>query len=54
VVISNNLQKIGVTKGCSGMGIDNLRKRIAFFTAELLLVEEGVNTFKVTVPTIPS
>jgi sensor histidine kinase YesM len=54
VVISNNLQKIKVTEGCSGMGIDNLRRRIAFFTAELLLVEEGVNTFKVTVPTIPS
>ncbi len=53
VVISNNLQKKGVTEKSSGMGIDNLRKRMAFFTGEQLLTEEGSNDFKVIVPTIP-
>jgi two-component system LytT family sensor kinase len=54
VVISNNLQRITVTEKSSGMGIDNLRKRMAFFTGEPLLTEEGSNEFKVIVPTIPS
>jgi len=52
VVISNNLQKIEVTEKSTGMGLDNLRKRIAFFTEQHLLIEEGPDTFKVTIPTI--
>jgi two-component system LytT family sensor kinase len=53
VVISNNLQKVAVTEKSSGTGIDNLRKRLAFFTSEPLLTEEGPETYRVTVPTIP-
>lgn len=52
VVISNNLQKRKVTEESPGMGIDNLKKRIKFFTQRHLIIEEGADTFKVTIPTI--
>ena len=54
VVISNNLRKKEVMEDSPGMGIDNLRKRIAFFTDEPLVIEEESETFNVTIPTIPS
>jgi len=54
VIISNNLQKKTVTEKSPGMGIENLRKRIAFFTHKPLLIEEGSDAFTVTIPTITS
>jgi len=54
VVIRNNLQKKEVMENSPGMGIENLRKRIAFFTDEPLVIEQDPETFNVTIPTIPS
>ncbi|MCK4748569.1 MAG: sensor histidine kinase, partial [Bacteroidales bacterium] len=54
VVIQNKLQKKVVLEDSPGTGIENLRKRIAFFTDEPLLIEEEAETYKVTIPTIPS
>ncbi|MCK5134573.1 MAG: sensor histidine kinase [Bacteroidales bacterium] len=54
VVIRNNLQKKEVTEKSPGMGIENLRKRISFFTVEPLLIEEEPETFTATIPTIPT
>ena len=54
VVIRNNLQKKEVMENSPGMGIENLRKRIAFFTDEPLVIEEEPETFSVTIPTVPS
>jgi sensor histidine kinase YesM len=54
VVIQNKLLKKEVLEDSPGMGIENLRKRIAFFIQEPLLIEEEKELFKVTIPTIPS
>lgn len=54
VVISNNLQKKEVMEHSPGMGIENLRKRIAFFTDDPLVIEERNGAFLVTIPTIPN
>lgn len=54
VVIKNSLQKKEVTEKSPGMGIENLQKRIAFFTDKPLLIQEEQQTFTVTIPTVPS
>ncbi|MFH0758602.1 MAG: sensor histidine kinase [Bacteroidota bacterium] len=54
VVICNTLQKKAVIEKSPGMGIENLRKQIAFFTQKPLLIEEGSGAFTVTIPTITS
>ncbi len=54
VVISNNLQKIEATEKSPGTGIENLQKRIAFFTDKPLVIEDGPEAFIVTIPTILS
>ncbi len=54
VVIRNNLQKKEVMENSPGMGIENLRKRIAFFTDEPLVIEEEPETFSIIIPTVPS
>ena len=54
IVIRNRLQKTEVIEDSPGTGIENLRKRITFFTDEPLLVKEESGVFQVTIPTIPS
>ncbi len=54
VVIRNNMQKKEILEKTPGTGIENLRKRIAFFSAGSLLIEENTDFFTVTIPTIPS
>jgi sensor histidine kinase YesM len=54
VVISNTLKKKNLPENSPGLGIENLRRRIAFYTSEPLLVEQGEEQYRVTIPTIPS
>jgi sensor histidine kinase YesM len=54
VVITNTLKKKNQMEKSPGLGIENLRKRIEFFTSEPLLVEQGEELYRVTIPTIPS
>jgi len=54
IIIRNRLQKTEVIEYSPGTGIENLRKRISFFTDEPLLVQEESGVFQVTIPTIPS
>lgn len=53
VMISNTLQPKTLTEKSSGLGIENLRRRLAFYTTEPLLVEEGAEKFTVIIPTLP-
>ena len=54
VIIKNSLRKKDVSEESLGMGIENLRKRIAFFSGEPLQVLEEPNVFIVRIPTISS
>lgn len=54
VIVSNNLRKIEVSEKSPGMGIDNLRKRIALFTNKPLSIKDGPEKFTVTIPTMLS
>jgi len=53
VRISNTLQPKKLTENSSGLGIENLRKRLAFYTDEPLTVQDGPATYTVTIPTLP-
>ncbi len=50
--IENNIQKRIHQVKSTGMGLKNIRERIAFFSDQPLLVEEDKNSFKVGVPLI--
>ncbi len=54
VIIKNSLRKKAVSEESLGMGIENLRKRIAFFSGEPLQVHEESDAFIVRIPTISS
>ncbi|MFC2089341.1 sensor histidine kinase [Bacteroidota bacterium] len=54
VVIKNNLHVKDVIENSLGIGIENLKKRIAFFTDETLIIEEGTEEFIVKIPVIKS
>lgn len=54
VIIKNNLRKKEVTEKSPGMGLENLRKQVAFFSEDSLLVQEEAESFIVRVPTIPA
>jgi sensor histidine kinase YesM len=51
LVIRNTLRKKQVLEGSTGTGLENLRKRIAFFTVDPLLVREDKDAFTVSLPT---
>lgn len=53
IVISNRLQRKEVAEESLRTGIENLRKRIAYFTDESLSIEEKGEVFHAAVPTIP-
>lgn len=54
VIIKNNLRKKEVTEKSLGMGLENLRKQVAFFSEDLLLIQEEAGSFIVRIPTIPA
>jgi len=54
VIIRNKLRKIELTEKSPGMGLENLRKQVAFFSDESLLVQEEAESFIVRIPTIPA
>lgn len=52
VVISNTLQPKKLTEKSSGLGLENLKKRLAFYTNDSMQVTEGPDKFTVTLPTL--
>ena len=53
VVISNTLQKKELPEKSPGLGLENLKKRIAFYSDQPLEVEQESDRYTVTIPTIP-
>jgi len=51
VVVKNKLQKKEVSESSLGMGLENLKKQIDFFSKESLKVQEEGGFFVVTIPT---
>jgi len=54
VIVQNNLRRKEVTEKSLGMGLENLRKQVAFFSNDSLLVREEADTFIVRIPTLSS
>ncbi len=54
IQVRNNIQKKIQEVGSTGMGLKNIRNRVAFFTQAPLLVEENDRRFSVSVPLIYS
>jgi sensor histidine kinase YesM len=54
IIVSNKLNKKEILDETPGVGLANLRKRIAFFTDDSLDVVEGSGEFRVTIPPIRS
>jgi len=52
VIIKNNVRKKEVTEKSLGMGLENLRKQVAFFSDDSLLIQEEAGAFIVRIPTI--
>ncbi len=53
VIIRNKIRKKELTEKSLGMGLENLRKQVAFFSEDSLLVEDKEDFFVVRIPTIP-
>jgi sensor histidine kinase YesM len=53
IVISNTLQPKELPEKSPGLGIENLKKRLAFYTSEPMLVTNGPEKFTVVLPTLP-
>jgi len=54
VIVRNKLRKKKQSEHSLGMGLENLRKQLAFFSEEALLVEEKEDFFIVRIPTLPA
>ncbi len=54
VIVRNNLRRKEVTEKSLGMGLENLRKQVAFFSNDSLLVREEAGAFIVRIPTLSS
>ena len=54
VVIRNSLNKKETVESSTGLGMENLDKRISFFTESRVQIERTEDTYTVTIPTIPS
>ncbi|NRB46505.1 MAG: histidine kinase [Saprospiraceae bacterium] len=52
LVVRNNLQRKIQPVESTGMGLENIKKRISFFTDELLIVSNKQDTFEVRLPLI--
>ena len=53
IIIKNSLKKKEVSEDSLGMGLNNLKTRLAFFSNEPLQVIEEADTFIVKIPSIP-
>jgi len=53
IVISNTLQPKELPEKSPGLGIENLKKRLSFYTSEPMSVSNGPEKFTVTLPTLP-
>jgi hypothetical protein len=51
VIVRNTLQRKKVSEPSLGTGLENLRKQIAWFSDEPLLVQEEKDAFIVRIPT---
>lgn len=51
IVVKNKLQKREVSESSLGLGLENLKKQIAFFSDKALLVQEEGGSFIVRLPT---
>jgi hypothetical protein len=51
VIVKNNLRRKELSETSLGMGLENLKKQIAFFSDDKLLVREEGGSFMVTIPT---
>ncbi|MEN8203684.1 MAG: histidine kinase [Bacteroidota bacterium] len=54
LVVSNSKQKKELMEDSLGTGIKNLQTRMAFFTDEKLIIRDDADSFRVTIPTIPT
>lgn len=55
VIVENNLQKKSIpTDESTGAGLENIKKRYSFLSAEAVRVEDNGHSFKVSVPIIPN
>jgi len=52
VIVENNLQRKEISEPGLGSGLENLRKQLAYFTKDPLLVEEDAQKFIVRMPTV--
>ena len=52
IMISNTLQPRELPEKSSGLGIENLKKRLAFYTSDPMVVTNGPNTITVILPTL--
>ena len=52
VIVENNLQRKEISEPSLGSGLENLRKQLAYFSKDPLLVEEDAHSFIVRIPTI--
>lgn len=52
LIVKNNIQRKIQPVESTGMGLDNIKKRIAFFTEDLLIVSTHDNYFEVRIPLI--
>ncbi len=52
LIVRNNIQRKIQSVESTGMGLDNIKKRIAFFTEDLLIVSTHDNNFEVRIPLI--
>mgnify|MGYP001813505572 CR=1 FL=1 len=52
VIVKNNLQRREVSEPSLGTGLENLRKQIAYFSSDSLLVMEEADAFIVRIPTV--
>ena len=50
IVVENNLQPRDLDKESTKLGLNNIRKRYAFYTNQEVTVESDENSFKVTMP----
>ncbi len=51
VIVKNKLQKKEVSEASLGMGLENLKKQIDFFSDESMEIQEEGGSFTVTIPT---
>ena len=52
IMISNTLQPKDLPEKSSGLGIENLKKRLAYYTSDTIVITKGPDTFTVILPTL--